>query len=48
MLGKAQHRLPDDGNGVWLELAIDTDKPCLFGLCLGNQQTVERIMMVER
>jgi hypothetical protein len=40
-------RLPNDVNQVRRKLTISANKPHLFGLGLGNQQTIKRIMMMQ-
>jgi len=45
---EAQPDLSDDLDRIGLESAVATDKPCLFSFRLCDEQTVERILVVQR
>jgi hypothetical protein len=45
---EAQPDLPDDVDRIWLESAVATDEPCPFSFRWCNEQTVERIVAVQR
>jgi hypothetical protein len=45
---EAQPDLPDDVDRIRLESAVATEEPCQFSFRLCNEQTVERIVVVQR